>query len=199
MDEGIHDVAAGKLATVVTYLEMHAGPELRPVPHDAGVEIVHVDTPTLDAYRTLHRAVGGLPWLWWYRLSLNDDALAAIIQAPSVEVHEVRRAGAAIGFFELDFRQSGACELAYFGLVPDAVGGGDGRRMMNALLARVWRHPSHRISRLWVHTCTLDHPAALAFYIRSGFTPYKRAVEICDDPRVSGGLPRHAAPHVPVL
>ena len=53
--------------------------------------------------------------------------------------------------------------------------------------------------RSWLHTCTLDHPQALTFYQRSGFTPYRREVEVADDPRLIGKAPRHAAAHVPII
>ncbi|MCY4565611.1 MAG: GNAT family N-acetyltransferase, partial [Gammaproteobacteria bacterium] len=53
--------------------------------------------------------------------------------------------------------------------------------------------------RLWVHTCTFDHPGALDFYIRTGFVPYRRQIEVADDPRITGVLPRSAAPQVPLL
>jgi hypothetical protein len=55
------------------------------------------------------------------------------------------------------------------------------------------------MSRVHVHTCTLDHPAALAAYIRAGFRPYKRAIERFTDPRLTGILPADAAPQVPLL
>jgi hypothetical protein len=67
---------------------------------------------------------------------------------------------------------------------------------MARALERGWR-PG--IRRLWVHTCHLDHPAALDFYIRSGFRPFKRAIEIFEDPRLSGVLPRQAAPQLPLI
>jgi hypothetical protein len=57
----------------------------------------------------------------------------------------------------------------------------------------------HKPQRIWVHTCTSDHPAALGFYRKMGFVPYKRAIEIADDPRLTGELPRTAAGHVPVV
>jgi hypothetical protein len=67
---------------------------------------------------------------------------------------------------------------------------------MNRALQIAWvRNPR----RLTVHTCTFDHPDALAFYLRTGFTPYARSLEVADDPRVLGVLPRAAAPHVPIL
>jgi hypothetical protein len=39
----------------------------------------------------------------------------------------------------------------------------------------------------------------LGFYRKVGFVPYKRAIEIEDDPRVTGEMPRSAAPHVPIV
>jgi hypothetical protein len=67
--------------------------------------------------------------------------------------------------------------------------------MAHALM-RAWRA---EVTRVWVHTCTLDHPSALGFYRASGFVPFARAVETFPDPRLSGHLPREAAPHVPLL
>jgi hypothetical protein len=67
---------------------------------------------------------------------------------------------------------------------------------MQEAIGRAWEQP---IERLWVHTCTLDHPRALGFYMRSGFRPYKRAVEIAEDPRLKGYVPLSAAPHIPPI
>ena len=68
--------------------------------------------------------------------------------------------------------------------------------MMNRALGLAWARP---IRRLWVHTCSLDHPGALDFYIRSGFVPFRRQIEVVDDPRATGLLPKTAAPQVPLL
>jgi GNAT superfamily N-acetyltransferase len=97
---------------------------------------------------------------------------------------------------ELDFRESGQCEIAYFGLVPELAGHGHGRWLMAQTLALAW---VPGIERLWVHTCTLDHPSALNFYRAQGFVPFARAVETFDDPRLGGVLPRDAAPQIPLL
>jgi ribosomal protein S18 acetylase RimI-like enzyme len=101
-----------------------------------------------------------------------------------------------IGLLELDFRRPGACELAFLGVVPEAIGSGAGRFLIGQAVARAFARP---IGRLWVHTCTLDHPGALGFYRRAGFRPYKRAVEVADDPRLAGHLPRAAAPQIPLM
>jgi hypothetical protein len=67
---------------------------------------------------------------------------------------------------------------------------------MNRALETAWSHP---IKRLWLHTCTLDHPSALAFYQRSGFRPFRRQVEVVNDPRLDGTVPREVARHVPII
>ena len=67
---------------------------------------------------------------------------------------------------------------------------------MARALPLAWRKG---VTRLWVHTCTLDHPSALGFYRAQGFTPFARAVETFADPRLAGVLPREAAPHLPLL
>ena len=75
---------------------------------------------------------------------------------------------------ELDFREPGECELAFIGLVPDLAGQGHGRWLLAEAVRRAWREG---VERVHVHTCSLDHPAALGAYRRAGFTPYKRAIE----------------------
>ena len=76
------------------------------------------------------------------------------------------------------------------------VGTGAGRYLMNRTLERAW---TRDVERVWVHTCNLDHPAALPFYMRTGFEPYKREIEIYDDPRLNGLQPQSATPGIPIL
>lgn len=195
LSDGFHDVPPGKVAAIVTHLEMRAPAPLRPVPAPDGVTLERVETPQVDWYRDLFRRVGG-DWLWFSRLGLDRTELAAILGHEDVEVFAAMYRGRAEGLMELDFREPGACELAFFGLTPALIGSGAGRFLMNAAIARAWERP---ISRFHVHTCTLDSPAALGFYRRSGFVPVRQQVEIADDPRLTGALPAEAAPHVPVF
>ncbi len=196
LTNGLHDVPPGKLATVVTHLEMTERPDLRPVPAPADLTLARSHAPDTGWYRDLFRRVGGLDWLWFSRLVLDDAALAAILIDPDVEVYALSRDEQAQGLLELDFRTPGECELAFFGVSPDLIGSGAGRFMMNEAIMRVWSRP---IRRFHVHTCTLDSPAALPFYRRSGFVPIRQQVEIADDPRLCGQLPGHAAPQVPII
>jgi GNAT superfamily N-acetyltransferase len=192
---GYTDLPAGAIAAVVTYLEMRQAPPQPAAAEVSGTWSLVPLAGDVPRYRALFRCVGE-PWLWFTRLIMADEALRAILDHPDVQALALRADGVDIGILELDFRQTGACELAFFGLVPEAVGSGWGRVLMSEALRRAWQAP---ISRLWVHTCSLDHPRALGFYIRSGFRPYKRAVEIAEDPRLKGYLPRTAAPHLPVI
>jgi GNAT superfamily N-acetyltransferase len=112
-----------------------------------------------------------------------------------VDVHALVHEGRDEGLLELDLREAGQCELAFFGVTKGLIGSGAGRWLMNRALELAWSRP---VSRVWVHSCTLDHPSALGFYQRSGFRPFRRQVEIADDPRLDGTVPRHVAKHVPI-
>ena len=127
---------------------------------------------------------------------MPDAELAATIQSPSMEIHALAHEGRDEGLLELNFREPGQCEIVFFGVTAKLVGTGAGRWLMNRALEIAWSRP---IDRLWLHTCTFDHPGALAFYQRSGFRACRRQVEVRDDPRLDGTAPRNVAPHVPVI
>ncbi len=196
LEDGYFAVPPGKIATVVTCLEMRAMPGLRPLRGDvSGLSLIPVERPSLDWYRELFARIGR-DLLWFSRLYLTNEDLAAIIHSRDVEVFALRKDGVDEGLLELDFRQAAQCELAFFGLTPSLVGTPAGRMLMNIAIERAFER---EIERFWVHTCTFDHPNALPFYIRSGFVPYQRMVEIADDPRIKGASPQDAAQLVPVI
>ena len=184
----------GELAAVVTYLEMLTPPDHSVPPSPLSLKRVEVPEP--EHYRGLFRRVGA-PWLWFSRLTLDDAHLAEIIQHPKVELYSVLDDGGnQVGMLELDFREPHECELSFIGLVPELAGQGHGRWLLAEALRLAWREG---VDRVHVHTCSLDHPAALAAYRRAGFTPFKRTVERFRDPRLLGILPTTAAPQVPLL
>jgi GNAT superfamily N-acetyltransferase len=188
------DVPAGKIAAVVTHLEMIERPALRRGPEGAWT-LRRVPSPDLDWFRDLYRRIGE-EWLWFSRLRMADAELAAMIQSPLVEMVALVHDGCDEGVLELDFSNAGQCELRLFGVTADLIGGGAGRWLMNRALELAW---SRQVSRVWVHTCTLDHPSALAFYQRSGFRPFRQQIEIADNPRLDGTAPRSAAKHIPII
>jgi GNAT superfamily N-acetyltransferase len=195
LPDGYSDIPAGKIAAVVTHLEMTARPTPRPDPAAGAWSLRRVEMPPLDWFRDLYHRVGE-EWLWFSRLQMSDADLAAIIHSPLVEVYALEHEGRDEGLLELDFREAGQCELSFFGVTAKLIGSGAGRWLMNRALELAWFRP---VGRVWVHTCTFDHPAALAFYQRSGFRAFRRQIEVADDPRLDGAAPRDVARHVPVI
>lgn len=193
--DGYSDVAPGKIVSVVTCLEMLSSPGVRVERAPPPWRLRREPHPDPAWYRELFARVGA-EWLWFSRLVMPLATLQTIIWHPDVEVYALEVDGRDEGLLELDFRDPGQCELAFFGLSHALLGHGAGRWLMNRAIEGAWARP---IRRLWVHTCTNDHPAALAFYIRSGFSVYARQVEVADDPRLAGLAPRTAAPHVPIV
>lgn len=195
LSTGYHELPPGKLANVVTCLEMRARPASARAGLPEGFSLRPLARDDLAGFRALFSKVGR-DWMWFSRIVMADEKLAAILGDPAVEPFALSDGSEDVGLLELDFRALPDCELAFFGVVKDRIGTGLGRALMNEAIDRAWSRP---ITRLWVHTCTYDHPGALAFYRRSGFIPYAMMVEVHDDPRFSGALPRDASPHVPLI
>lgn len=190
--DGSVDLPRGKIAAIATYLELRTPPSGVAPELDGTFECVGAD---IARYRSLYGRIGE-PWLWFTRAVMSDAALGRIISHPSVEAFAFVQDGVDVALVELDFRREGECELVFFGLAPEVVGRGLGPRLLRAAIHRAFVRP---VTRLWLHTCTLDHPAAMSVYLRAGFVPYRRAIEIADDPRLTGHLPAAAAPFFPSL
>jgi GNAT superfamily N-acetyltransferase len=167
---------------VVTYLEMTAPPARPPAAAPApGVEVRRAVAPTTSFYRYLYDTVGG-PWTWIERRHLADATLAAIIRDPAVEVHVLWVEGVPAGYVELDGRRPPDLEIAYFGLVPEFLGRGLGRFLVDWAVDHAWRT---RPARLWVHTCDVDRPRALPLYQKAGFRIYQTRSETVTLPPAS--------------
>jgi GNAT superfamily N-acetyltransferase len=192
--DGYTDLPPGKIANVVTYLEMTAPPSLpRTVRPDLSVRALR--SPGLAWYRELYGRIGA-QWLWFSRVVMPEERLHSLLADPATEIHVVERQDEPLGFAELSLAVPDEVEIAMFGVVPEATGTGVARFLMEAALDRAW---AADLRRVWLHTCTFDHPAALRFYRARGFRPYKFGIEVSDDPRLSGHLPETAAPHVPLI
>jgi GNAT superfamily N-acetyltransferase len=177
------DLPAGKLKIAITYLEMRHRPQHRELtPPSAKIKITPAIKPTVSFYRYLYNTVGG-PWLWYERRRMSDEQLRDIIQNPKVEIYVLYVDGVPAGYAELDRRHETDIELAYFGIMTEFIGQRLGPFLLNWIIDKAWGyHPQ----RFWLHTCTLDHPTALAIYQQAGFVPYKREEKIVDDPRALG-------------
>ncbi len=199
LTDGYHLLPKGKMAAVVTWLDMHAPPPPGPaLPPE--VNLLAQPAPDAAAFLALFRAIGE-PWLWFGRLQLPIDELQRQLTRGGVEVYHLIRQNETreeetIGLLELNRKADGEVEIAYFGLLPQWAGRGLGVPFMTAALEHAWKPDTRRV---WLHTCTFDHPGALRFYRKCGFEPYQRGLEIFDDPRLNGTLARTAAAEVPLL
>jgi GNAT superfamily N-acetyltransferase len=179
------------ITTVVTYLEMTAPPATpaRPAPRP-GLEIRLARRPGVAFYRFLYAAVGE-PWTWTVRRWLSDAELRAILDDPRVEVNVLWANGAPAGYVELDRREPPDVEIGYFGLMPEFIGQGLGAYLLDWAIHHAWRA---RPRRLWLHTCDLDHPRALAFYQKLGFRIYDRRTT---EAKLPPGVPEPIRPAPP--
>lgn len=192
--DGYTDLPPGRIANVVTYLEMRARQAETRYPLPDGFSVERIERPGLDAYRALYGRIGR-DWLWFSRMVMADDVLAALLARPSTEIYFLLRGEEPVGLCEIH-RGAVEAEIAMFGVVPEVTGTGAAKALMSASLDAAWQGP---VERVWLHTCTFDHPAAIHFYRKMGFVPFKFAIEVSRDPRLTGHLPESAGPHVALL
>lgn len=158
--------ASGKLATVVTFLQMDAPPaQPAPKPTLQGVGLASLGEPRVQGYRWLLDSVGR-NWHWVDVLRLPDDVVERRLADSNREIRVLKLGQRSSGFFEVLHEMPELAEISYFGLMPHAIGRGLGRWFLHAALSSAW---ARRPSRVVVKTCTLDHPAALPLYLSAGF------------------------------
>lgn len=166
------------------YLEMNSPAELRPSRAAvAELEIRQARTPSPELNRFLYTAVGG-DWYWIDRLGWTYQQWLDYLRRPEIETWVAYVNGTPAGYFELEQQPGGDVEVAYFGLLPQFIGRGLGGLLLTRAVERAWEQGARRV---WLHTCTLDHPAALAAYTARGFRVYKEETEAKELPAASPG------------
>lgn len=161
----------GRVPSTITWLELLDAPRRAPLqPPISGTEIVRALMPPVHFYRYLYETVGG-PWLWNRRRLMADEALAAIIQAPTTDLRVLWVHGVPAGYSELDFAEHPDVNLAFFGLMPEFTGQGLGPWLLDWTVRHAFTKGA---TRLHLNTCDLDHPKALATYEAAGFQAYDR-------------------------
>ncbi len=183
---------------VVTYLEMRApSSRMRCRPPLLGVplQILRLSRPSVPFYRYLYETVGA-PWRWYERRMLDDTELEALLTANHLDVIVLYAGGEPAGFAELHRHPGNDVELAYFGLMPHFIGHGLGRYFLETAVEMAWTpHPrTGTTRRVWLHTCTLDHPAALGLYQKIGFHPVAQDRKRMPDPMRAGQMPPYTGP-----
>jgi ribosomal protein S18 acetylase RimI-like enzyme len=155
------------VAVIRTYLGMESPDQLTgraPVPPGF---VVRQERGDPDLYRQLYAGVGR-DYHWRDRLTWSDERLRAHLESPGIEIWVLREGSSPLGFFELARQDDGSVEIAYFGLMPDGIGRGLGRALLTSAADAAWNLDPVP-PRVWLHTCTLDHPSALSNYLARGF------------------------------
>ncbi|MEJ2045380.1 MAG: GNAT family N-acetyltransferase [Reinekea sp.] len=150
------------------YLEMN-DPQahiIRPLPSNLLLSEIRKDQPGFN--KALYQMVGE-PWQWTDKLSLSKQEWVDYVQRDELRTWVAYCDGAIAGYFELE-KQGSDVEIKYFGLTREFIGQGLGSPLLSAAVQNAWQWPG--TDRVWVHTCTLDHPNALNTYQRSGFKIY---------------------------
>lgn len=166
----------GRLEVTITYLELAADDwTRRAVPPASKIEITREISPSVALYRELYDRVGR-PWLWYERRLLSDEVLNALLGQPGHELHVVRSSNDLVGYFELD-----GDELVFFGLTLNHIGQRIGPWLLDRAIERGFARGSRRLS---LNTNTVDHPRALATYLKAGFRIVRREMKVLQDPRM---------------
>ncbi|MFI5008095.1 MAG: GNAT family N-acetyltransferase [Solirubrobacterales bacterium] len=161
------------VAVTRTYLEMaRPGQLLGARLDDPTVSLDRVFECPVSFFRYLYVEVGR-SYHWVDRLPWSDEQLRARLADPDVTLWLLRVKGSPAGYFELERHDDGSVEIAYFGLLPEFLGRGLGKHLLTAAVEAAW---SLAAARVWLHTCTLDDPAALPNYRKRGFQPYREEV-----------------------
>jgi GNAT superfamily N-acetyltransferase len=123
--------------------------------------------------RFFYTAIGG-DWYWLERLAWSYQVWLDYVQRPEFQTWVVSMAGVPAGYFELEKQAGGDVEIVYFGLLPQFTEAGLGGWALSEAARCAWKMGANRV---WVHTCDLDHPRALANYLARGFTVFKTEVK----------------------
>ena len=156
-------------ALTTYYLEMTDPIQLHParrVVEDFAVERSQIPYGALN--RFFYHTVGAA-WRWTDRLPWSDEEWQAYAEGPGLETWIGYVQGTPAGYFELARQEGNQVEVAMFGLLPPFVGSGVGGALLTAALRRAWEEGTQRV---WLHTCSWDHPHALANYQARGLQVY---------------------------
>jgi GNAT superfamily N-acetyltransferase len=165
---------------VRTHLEMCSPDALRPARLDDPRVTLAAERPcSVVLYRRLYREVGG-PHFWRDRLAWSDEDLARHLRQDEVVVWVLRVEGEPAGYFELVRHPNKSVEIAYFGLRPPFIGRGLGGYLLTRAVEEAWHSGA---TRVWLHTCTLDGPAALPNYLARGFRQFKQETYAAEIPK----------------
>lgn len=162
------------MSVAIYYLEMNSPEQLNGKDDALGLQIVEAEINEFRLNKFLYQLIGE-QWQWNDKLSLSDEDWQQYVASSSLRTWVAYYRGSIAGYFELKSDEEGNTEIMYFGLAPSFIGKGFGGYLLSQAIKNAWAMPNTK--RVWVHTCTLDHPSALLNYQSRGFKLYKTELE----------------------
>ncbi len=157
-------------AVTTYYLEMTSASMLNAKTESNGLEITECRIKQFEFNRFLYQMVGQ-QWEWTDKLAWSDDQWKEFAENDNLRTWVGYYQGTPAGYFELQKQAGEVIELAYFGLIPDFIGMGFGGYLLSQAIKKAWEWG--KPEKVWVHTCTLDHPNALQNYQARGFEIFR--------------------------
>ncbi len=134
---------------------------------DYELKLASTNLPELN--RMLYLAVGA-PWMWYERFEWSYEKWQKFLDRKNIQTWVAYMGATPIGYFELEGQSAGSTEICYFGLLPEFIGKGYGRSLLQDAICKAWDLGGKKV---WLHTCSLDHPNALGNYQARGFKVFK--------------------------
>ncbi|HIA75720.1 MAG TPA: GNAT family N-acetyltransferase [Dehalococcoidia bacterium] len=154
----------------VHYLEIFSRENInRKLVVQTDLKITQVKEPDPAFAQWLYRTVGR-EWYWVDRYYWSFNEWEEWISDSCISLWTMELSGKPIGFYMLDPQDNNNVEVSYFGLLPGYLGSGLGGHLLTNALNDAF---SMGASRIWLHTCSLDHPYALSNYEARGMSVYK--------------------------
>lgn len=162
--------------TTIYYLEMTSADALKSKDESQGLKVVECEIKQFQFNRFLYEFVGR-NWQWIDKVSWPDEQWKHYAESDYLRTWVAYLKGSPAGYFELQKQPHHNVEIAYFGLAPQFIGQGMGGYLLSQAVQQAWQwHPTRRV---WVHTCTLDHPNALNNYQSRGFSLFQTQTVPC--------------------
>ena len=109
---------------------------------------------------------------WLDRLNWSDEKWINYISNENLDTYIISDSENLVGFFELlNNPHLSETEISYFGLLEEYIGRGIGGYALSVAIRKSFEKD---IKRVWLHTCTLDHPNALKNYKARGMTVFRK-------------------------
>lgn len=158
---------------VTTYLQMSALAELRPARlADPDFIVREAVQRQWQLNRSLYLLVGE-PWAWVDKKTWSEQQWESFVACEQLRTFVASYRGSTAGYYELRRDDAQAVEILYFGLLPEFIGRGFGGALLTDAIRRAWDWDARRV---WVHTCSLDHPAAVKNYEARGMKAFDQKI-----------------------